>query len=264
MELGKRPQEATNFARQIKAFHNAKEETLWITFHDQSLYWGVIDPDKPTTEAKDGYTMRSIKGEWSNKNLKGEVLRFEKISGAILAVQGYRGTSCSIEDQSTDGLPKKSYLLRLIAGEVLESVQEAVDSLKNLQGGVKALIGLLHPDDFEYFVDLIFQRSGWLKMTPGGGVEKDIDFDLLQPLTNDRAFVQVKSKSNTNEFNKYLNSFNEMKKSGLYKIMFYVVHTDEDKLPTQTQPDVYIVGADRLSELIIELGLASLLIKKVS
>ena len=52
---------------------------------------------------------------------------------------------------------------------------------------------LLHQDDFETLVDLIFARGGWHRVSALGGNEADIDLAVEQSLTGERAFVQVKS-----------------------------------------------------------------------
>lgn len=123
------------------------------------------------------------------------------------------------------------------------------------------VIKLLQPKDFEYFVDLIFMRSGWFKQTPGGGVEKGLDFDLVQPLTGERAFVQIKSKTNKNIFNDCLDTYHQTK-TGYNKFIF-VYHSAEEDIKCD-EKDVIIMKNEVLAKLSIELGLTDFLLKKVS
>ncbi len=89
-------------------------------------------------------------------------------------------------------------------GEIPEQLETAIASKIKFESDLINVIKLLQPKDFEYFVDLIFTRSGWFKQTPGGGVEEGLDLDLVQPLTGERAFVQIKSVGTKEDFEDYL------------------------------------------------------------
>ena len=92
---------------------------------------------------------------------------------------------------------------------------------------LKPLIQSLSWKDFELLVDLIFTSSGWQRISVVGKTEKYIDIELISPVNNKRAFVQVKSQSTFNEFEIYKSKFNNMKQ---YDEMYYVVHTPDKKL----------------------------------
>lgn len=100
-------------------------------------------------------------------------------------------------------------------------------------------------------------------MTPRAGVEKDFDLDLLMPLTNERAFVQIKSKTNNTEYIKYKNIFKEHEKE--YSIFYYVYHTWDNKIISDNEDSkIHFMDITKVSELIVKLGLITILIKKVS
>jgi hypothetical protein len=104
-------------------------------------------------------------------------------------------------------------------------------------------------------------RSGWLKQTPGGGVEKDIDLDLVQPLTGERVFVQIKSSATQKIFNDYY--FDKYKKHDIYSKFIFVYHSSKKEIMCD-ESDAIIMNNEKLAELAIELGLANFLLKKVS
>jgi hypothetical protein len=53
------------------------------------------------------------------------------------------------------------------------------------------IIKELHPKDLEIFTDLVFRQSGWQRVGVSGGTEKDIDLDLISPVTGERIAVQI-------------------------------------------------------------------------
>lgn len=162
---------------------------------------------------------------WKCTNLKNRLLTFENVSGALLKTQGFQGTICDITQK--DSFPIEEYTKRLILGEKLEEVKLAEINKKNIEKSMADLVKMLHPKDFEYIIDLIFQYSGWKKLTPGAGVEKDLDLDLLMPLTNEKAFVQIKSKTDNTQYNKYKEVFKNHEMD--YDRFYYVYHTWENK-----------------------------------
>ena len=62
----------------------------------------------------------------------------------------------------------------------------------------------MNPGDFEIFVDLLFRSDGWSRIGTLGKTTKDIDIELISPITNERAIVQVKSQSNLGVYKDYL------------------------------------------------------------
>lgn len=59
----------------------------------------------------------------------------------------------------------------------------------------RALIAGLHDSGFELLADLIFANGGWRRVSFFWETMKDVDLVLGQPVTGERAFVQVKSRA---------------------------------------------------------------------
>jgi hypothetical protein len=120
------------------------------------------------------------------------------------------------------------------------------------------MLALLEPRDFETLVDLVFSTSGWRRQGIVGKTQKTLDLDLALPSTGERAFVQVKSKTDDIELADYIRRLDEL---GPYDRMFYVFHsgkaeTDDDR--------VTVIGPEKLAALVVDAGLANWLIRKVS
>ena len=80
----------------------------------------------------------------------------------------------------------------------------------------------------------------------------------MLPSTGERAFVQVKSRTTSHELAEYVTALDQ---AGPFDRMFFVYHTgaistDDDR--------IVVIGADKLSEMVVEAGLTSWLIRKVS
>ena len=84
------------------------------------------------------------------------------------------------------------------------------------------LVRHLHWTDFELLVDLLLTRGGWRRVSGRGGHMKDIDLLVEQPLTGERASVQVKSAADQATFDQAIALFNE---SGAATRFFFACHT---------------------------------------
>lgn len=236
---------------QIRDFYEMKESDIWITFYKRKLYWCRAYEDVHKLE--DGSRVRKVIGSWSSEDKNGNPLSIENIDGRITKVQGYRGTICGVE------LPE--YLLRKINGEVQPEVQSAKDALAVLKLNVEELIKGLWWNDFELLVDLIFSQSGWQRISVLGKTEKDIDLDVFSPVTQKRAFVQVKSTTNANQIQSYQEIFNEYHQ---HDEMYFVFHTfsgDLEKLWVD-DPRVAVWDISRVADLVINAGLIGWLLAK--
>ena len=94
-----------------------------------------------------------------------------------------------------------SYVVRRINGQKTPEVERALLTLKEMRESVVPLMQLLGPRDFtELLVDLVFTTSGWRRLGEVGRTEKTRDLDLVLPRnTGERAFVQVKSRTTSDE-----------------------------------------------------------------
>lgn len=241
------PTYATNA---LKAYFEDDGTTLWVTFYAGDLYWCFLEPGEPVPlpESNDGYSYRKVRGAWSNMDCKGIVLNRRTLSGAINSASRVQGT--------THLLTAEKRLLQRLNGESPKSVEDVDASYKALVDTVKPLIGELTWQDFEVLADLITSASGWRRNNQRGGTEKTIDLDLELPLTGEIAFAQIKAKSRQAELDSYIAQASE--REGVK--MFYI-HNSPQELQTDV-PNVYVIGRDRLAELIVKLGFVEWLVDK--
>jgi hypothetical protein len=175
---------------QIRDFYERSEDDIWITFYKRKMYWCRAESE--VRELQDGSRIRKVVGGWSCKSEEGNVLAIEGIDGRVTKVQAFRGTICDVS------MPQ--YMMRKIRGELEPDVLTAKESLRKLELDVEGLIRGLWWKDFELLVKLVFSRAGWQRMSVVGKTEKEIDLDVVLPVSNRRAFVQVKSQTSPSEF----------------------------------------------------------------
>jgi len=116
-----------------------------------------------------------------------------------------------------------------------------------------------HWADFETLVDLIFSRTGWQRISRVGGAQKDIDLVVRDVATGERAFVQVKSRAGATVLQDYVQRFES---AGLYDRMFFVCHTESDRLDANLRDDLHLWSGRRLAELSVSTGLFDWLLEK--
>lgn len=236
---------------QIRDFYELKESDIWITFYKRKLYW--CHAHENVHQLEDGSRIRKVFGSWSCEDKNGAPLSIENIDGRITKVQGFRGTICGVE------LPE--YLQRKIDGETQPEIQATKDALAALKHNVENLIKGLWWNDFELLVDHIFSQSGWQRISVLGKTEKDIDLDVFSPITQKRAFVQVKSTTTANQIESYQEIFNQYHQ---YDEMYFVFHTfsgDLGKLSIK-DPRVAVWDISRVADLVINAGLIGWLLAK--
>jgi hypothetical protein len=250
---GKKKGKATEITNQIKTFYERNEKTLWITFFRRKMYWCFAK--KNVTLEKDGTRTRKVIDGWKHQDIKGSQLTIENLSGKLTKVQGFQGTICSVKEFD--------YLIRKLNNQKLPEVQETEKTLKTLLQNIEPLIQNLTWKDFELLSDLIFTHAGWQRISTRGKTEKSIDLVLMSPVTGDQAFVQVKSKSNMATLKKCIKDYESMKEE--FSQMYFVVHTTDNSLEDwQDEEDITLWNVKKLSNLVVESGLISWLIKKVS
>lgn len=150
------------------------------------------------------------------------------------------------------------YAVRRINAQKTPEIERALRAVKKMKSSVRQMMKLLTPRDFETLVDLVFSTSGWRCLGVVGKTQKTLDLDLLLPSTGERAFVQVKSQTTSAELADYVGKLDEL---GSYDRMFYVYHSGEART---TDPRVIVNTPRRLSELVLDSGLVTWLIRKVS
>lgn len=241
---------ATRDVNQTKDFYELSENDIWVTFYQRKMYW--CRAHKQVIELEDGTRIRKVIGRWSCNDIKGNGLTIENIDGRVTQVQGFRGTVCSIN------LP--DYVLRKINGEIQPEVEEAQKNLLSLKISLAELINGLWWKDFELLLDLIFAKSGWQRVSVLGKTEKDIDLDLYSPITNRKAFVQIKSSTNIAEIKSCVEAY---KAHGQYNEMYMAFHTcTGDIQQVEIDSSVNLLDVSKISELVIHTGLINWLITK--
>ncbi|PCK30599.1 restriction endonuclease [Pseudoalteromonas piscicida] len=239
---------------QIRDFYELSDKDIWITFYKRKMYWCHANEEVKEVE-RHGSRIREVIGAWSCEDKRGNPLFIENIDGRVTKVQGYRGTICGVE--------LSDYLLRKINGEVQPEIQVAQAALAALKSSTEELIKGLWWHDFELLIDLIFSQSGWQRISVLGKAEKNIDLDLFSPVTQKRAFVQVKSITTANQIQKYFETFTTHPQ---YHEMYFVFHTysgDINKLKL-VDPRVSIWDTSRIADLVISTGLVNWLLAKRS
>lgn len=242
---------AARDVNQIRDFYELSENEIWVTFYKRKMYW--CRASKDVIELEDGTRIRHVIGSWSCKDVKGDSLTIENIDGRVTQVQGFRGTVCSVN------LPE--YVLRKINGETQPEVEVAKKNLEDLKVSMANLISGLWWKDFELLIDLIFAKSGWQRVSVLGKTEKDIDLDLYSPITNRKAFVQIKSSTNISEIRSCIDTY---KAHNQYNEMYMAFHTfnGDIRLIEESDPSVHLLDISKIAELVIHTGLINWLITK--
>lgn len=251
-ELAK--QAASSHARQVMDFYKSRDETLWITFANGNLYWAFLKPEVEffggnSRDFPQGSRLRHTQSGWSNQSLKGTVLRESDLNGALTSVKGYQGTICDVK--------AFDYLLDKINDRDAPQITAARTARKQVLDVIKDLVVMLSWRNFEVLVDLIFAQSGWRRMSQTGGSQETVDIELMLPSTGERAFVQVKSRTNQKQLEEYISKFEGRSESR----MFYAYHTTNTDLVCSDER-ISLIGIDQLSKMVLEAGLFDWLIER--
>lgn len=253
---------ASNHMRQVKDFYEQPDSCLWITFINGDLWWCFANsavtmcPEPEWRDVSPEYhgpsRYRSCIGSWQNTNINGRSLHMRSLPGYVTkTASGFRGTICKID--SADAV------LRIINDETDPKVKDALDCREALVQSLEQVIDRLYWKDFETLIDLIFQRSGWPRISRVGGSQKMIEFELENPVTGERSFAQVKSQADQKTLTDYEKRFETA--SG-YKQMFFVCHTAKGKLQTD-HPDIFVWTGPKVADMTLKTGLADWVLEKV-
>lgn len=245
---------ATQDYEALKRFCQATEEDVFITFYKGLMHWCILD-HSPVEEDDRSKFRKTING-WSSISLNGSKKAFNSndISGRISKTQAFQGTLCKYTEEETE------IICRMINDIPNPKVAEINDKKKEICGIITELIKDLQWKDCEILADLIFQQSGWHRVSMSGGSMEFMDMEYLDSINNERYIVQVKSGAKLTVFKEY-----EQKIKGreFKKLFFVVFHPDKSlELYQNERPDVDILFGDKLSELIFDLGLLNWVLKK--
>lgn len=241
---------ATRDVNQIRAYYEADEHSIFVTFVGGLLYW--CRPTGPVELLDDRSHRRQTSEEWRNTSVNGTLLSADRLSGRLQKVQMFRGTICDVR--------AGDYLLRKLRDQLSPEVAAAEEAERALMTAIVDLMRLLTWQDFELLVDLIFSTSGWRRVSQVGRTQKTVDLELILPSTAERAFVQVKSQATSAALNDYVARLAE---ADAYNRMFFVWHTGD--IPEESSPTgVILLGPLELSRMVLDAGLSSWLREKVS
>lgn len=215
----------TRHIYQIRKFYEELKTTLWITFYGDKLWWCFAEQE--VIQLHDKSKIRKVIGKWRSENINGIPLSKSCISGKLLAVQSFQGTICDVKSLE--------YLLHKINGTSEPHVSAAASAFEDLKDKLIPIIKDLHPKDLETLTDLIFRNAGWQRTSVLGGVEKDLDLQLLSPITKERIGVQVKSKASLSVYCACLFDFSEMKG---FDRFYFVTHSPDASMKSyEKKPD---------------------------
>jgi hypothetical protein len=241
---------ATRDVNQIRAYYEADEHSIFITFVGGLLYW--CRPTGPVELLDDRSHRRQTAEGWRNTSVNGTLLSADRLSGRLLKVQMFRGTICDVR--------AGDYLLRKLSDQLSPEVAAAEEAERALMTAIVELMRLLTWQDFELLVDLVFSTSGWRRVSQVGRTQKTVDLELILPSTAERAFVQVKSQATSAALNDYVARLAE---ADAYDRMFFVWHTGD--IAEESSPaGVILLGPQKLSRMVLDAGLSSWLREKVS
>ena len=243
---------ASYHTNQIRYFYETGENTLWITFYANQLWWCFARTD--VIQLADKTKIRKVIGKWSNKDIEGNELSMDVVSGKLLKVQGFRGTICTVKEEE--------YAILKINAEILPEVIAAQKAFFDLKEKLTLLIKNMQWKEFEVLIDLIFRQAGWQRVSAVGKTQKTLDLELFAPVTAEKAIVQIKAESDFKEFERYKKEFANF---GTFDKFFYVVHTPKGKFADEkTGSKINLFFADKVAELTINAGLADWVMKKAS
>lgn len=254
-QQGRSRRAAAQDAREIVDFYTLPENCLWITFARDHLWWTFAEAGVVWLGGEGnlhGQRMRRCRSAWSNLDVKGEPLTIQRLSTYLTRISAYQRTICRLE-----GI--QDYLLRVLNAAVDPLVQRAEAARGDLIQLVGEAISRLHQDDFETLVDIIFARSGWHRISRLGGTQPFIDIAIEQPVTGERAAVQVKSYADQAILEEYITKFIE---SGSYDKLIFVRHSGPEI--NTDRNDIHVWQGLALARMVEKLGLTEWVLTKVT
>lgn len=240
---------ASNHIQQIQKFYEADKHTLWITFHADKLWWCFSKPS--ISLETDKTKTRPVIGNWSDKDIKGNTLHMDLISGNLLKTHAFRGTICTIDiDQ---------YVLNKINGKEEPEVIDMLDAYNSLKNKISALIKKLSPNDFEILIDLIFRHHGWQRQSVLGKTLKTKDLSVFHPLLQERWMIQIKSEFIQKDLLKYIGAIDDSRNE--YHKFIFITHSPKQEIELDDEMvDVWF--EDKIANAVVDSGLVSWLESK--
>ncbi|MDA7983133.1 MAG: hypothetical protein MPJ79_03265 [Alphaproteobacteria bacterium] len=205
----------------VQVFYK-EEKALWITCWNMRLWWTFAEEEFGTTKDHDNTELK-VRGTtgWCDKDLDGEVLYLHRLG----YIPRYRGTINPI------GRENLEYLKSRIRGAGAGTEEER-------------LIARLDENQLEWFAEKLFCEMGWVRVSPVGGTQKDIDVVMEKKEEDAIAFIEVKSKGSMGNWAEVVRSayrFSNTGDSEGRKAKFYLVY-NKPPSPKEKQLDCRGLG----------------------
>lgn len=250
----------TNDFNALKSICTADSDTVFITFYGGKMWWTKINCNSVKQDDISKYFETSL--PWSDRSINGRLFELNSISGRITKLQGFMGTVCSVGNT----LGEFDYLKNIINGNETKEFLELVKAKEQLKNALIPAIKNLTPYDFEILVDLIFREIGWKRTSVVGAQMKDLDLVLEEPFSHKLHAVQIKSKSNLPQLEKYIKSFNSSYTND-FESFFYFVHTPDEGIEKFSKENteeekIRIILVDKIADYVIDYGLINWVMEK--
>lgn len=241
----------------LRALIVRPSQHLWVTFEDGFMWWATardgitLSPENETADR--GHFWLTLDRPWSNASLAGKPLAMADLPGGVTTTAGFKGTVC--EPKGRDAIS------RIIRDEDDADVAAATVARQSYVGAVAKLVERLGPKDFEVLVDLVLSRSGWARIARLGGTTEGVDVEVENVAINEIAFVQVKSAAGQDVLDDYVARFQLRRER--FARMIFAVHSPKGTLKEPEGLPVQVWDAATISDLVVRLGLADWLAKRV-
>lgn len=245
---GKDSGTATRFTNETCFYYESTPKDLWVTFVGERFYWGFLETGEPEKHPEDSSSFRRMAGGWCCTDRLGAPLLKSNLPGSITKLAAYRGTSCWVDVDKQ--------VIRRINAEVEPDVAHARKCFSALAEALVPMLKRLGPKDLEVLVELIFSASGWRRTDSTGGTRKLVDLELELPTTEERAFVQVKTRTSQKELDGYIKALEQES----FNRMFYAFHTGTVATDNER---VTLIGPAKLAHMVMDAGLTDWVIRKV-
>ncbi len=238
----------------LKRFCDAKVNDVFISFYKEKMFWCNLNDSPLEQDTKSKY--RQTQNGWSCSPIidPSRVFHSNEISGKISKTQAFQGTLCMYKPEEVDIINR---IINGIPNPNVAHVQKKKDEICEL---IITILTDLHWKDCEILTDLIFQQSGWQRVSMAGGSMEFMDFEYVEPINKDRYIVQVKSGAKRSDFLKYQDKFIHEEYRKLFFVSFNPHH---DLLGYRSEQENIknLCGYD-LATLIFDLGLVKWVLKK--
>ena len=255
-EMGRAPGgSVTSALRELREFYTLPRDTLWVTMADGHLWWAFADETVLVNHDMSGSQpprYRNTIAGWSNSAIKGKALTKDCLSSAITKTASCQMTICKFEHQEL--------LLQRINEHPDKLLKEVEAAQADMIGIVRRMIDRLDWQDFETLVDLIFQNGGWRRTGILGKNQADVDMILEQPVTGEKAWVQVKSIGDHATLKNYRDRF---LRDGSCQRFFFICHRAQRGLSSSDDGPQNIWTGEKVANATINAGLVGWLKERI-